>query len=612
MTPHPYPLRFAALAMLLSVAAVSAQSAPLVRPAELANARSMAFRSVPRDEATIQTTIDELADHAQRGEALPRVWVYFRDKEIATSDDLVEALWDAEVALDPREADRRERRNAPLDFYDLPIPADYLSAVEALGKVHRISRWLNAASVLVTEEAARQIAELPFVAKIVPVRAAASSRGWTSDAAPNQDSDSDRRTRHWGDPFDYGLSRPQLEQINVIAAHAAGLSGNGVVVAMFDTGFFHDHLAFQQLVSEGRLLAQYDFINDDEETQNEPEDVEWQHSHGTATWSALGGFYPGELVGPAYGATFVLAKTEDVLNETPIEEDNWVAAAEWASGLGAEVISSSLTYVDWYQYEDMDGDTAPITIAADLGPSRGLLTVSSAGNLGAADWYYIGAPADGDSVLSVGAVDLDNQLAYWSSHGPTFDGRTKPDVVALGVDTYCGIPNTFGEDFYWSSGTSLSCPLVGGAAALLFEARPTWSPIDVRDALRNSGDSAKTPDNDRGWGLIDVMAALSYPAAAPGPDGAVLGAPKLRVSPNPGTDRFRFEWRQPDESTDGLVVRVFDATGREVARADGPPGASFLEWDGVGVSGSQLPAGVYLARVRSGDWEATSRVVKTR
>ena len=260
----------------------------------------------------------------------------------------------------------------------------------------------------------------------------------------------------------------------------------------------------------------------------------------------------------------------------------------------------------------MDGDTAPITIAADLGPSRGFLTVASAGNLGGAEWYYVGAPADGDSVLTVGAVDLDNEVAYWSSRGPSFDGRTKPDVVALGVDTYCAIPPSFGEDFYWISGTSLSCPLVAGAAALVFEAQPTWSAISVRDALRYSGDSTKTPDNDRGWGLIDVMRAVSFPAAAPELETPVVGAPKLTVSPNPSPDRFRFEWQQPGPAGRSVVVQVLDATGREVARTEAPAGASSIEWNGNGASGAPLPAGVYLARVHSGEWQATARIVKTR
>lgn len=611
MAAHPSPLRFAAFAALVCVVAAPALSAELVRPATLIDAGSMAFRSAARDEGEIQTTIRELEEHARRNEALPRVWVYFRDKEIDSSEDLVRALHAVEADLNPREADRRQRRNAPLDYYDLPIPDEYMSALAGFGTVHRTSRWLNAVSMVVTVEDARRIAELPFVAKLVPVRSAASSHGWVSDAAPTG-RDPQPPFRGLGDPLEYGLSRAQLEQINVIEAHANGLSGAGVTVAVFDTGFYHDHPAFQQAISEGRLLAQYDFVKDDEETQNEEGDPDSQHSHGTYTWSALGGFYSGELVGPAYGASFILAKTEDIETETPIEEDNWIAAAEWASGLGAELISSSLTYTSWYEYEDMDGDTAPITIAADLGPSRGFLTVASAGNLGGAEWYYVGAPADGDSVLTVGAVDLDNEVAYWSSRGPSFDGRTKPDVVALGVDTYCAIPPSFGEDFYWISGTSLSCPLVAGAAALVFEAQPTWSAISVRDALRYSGDSTKTPDNDRGWGLIDVMRAVSFPAAAPELETPVVGAPKLTVSPNPSPDRFRFEWQQPGPAGRSLIVQVLDATGREVARTEAPAGASSIQWNGNGASGAPLPAGVYLARVHSGEWQATARIVKTR
>lgn len=569
-----------------------------------------AFGARLEDGVATERTRRELEARAARGESLPRVWVYFRDKGVMSSEDLRISLERAAARLDPREADRRVRRGAPLDFHDLPVPPEYLSQLEAAGaRVHRVSRWLNAASVELPLSRFDAVANHPVVARLTPVRGAGSARGWFSSAPPGA-TGAPRAEVRGADPFDYGPSRPQLEQIAVIPAHVQGLSGAGVIVAIFDTGFYRDHPTFQAAINQGRLLAQYDFVKNDGETQNEPGDPDSQHHHGTYTWSALGGFTPGELIGPAHGATFILAKTEDIESETPIEEDNWIAAAEWASGLGAEVISTSLSYSDWYTYENMDGDTAPITIAADLGPSRGFLTVVSAGNLGSAEWHYITAPADGDSVLSVGAVDLQNEVASWSSRGPSFDGRIKPEVVALGVDTYCAIPPSFGEDYFWVSGTSLACPLVGGAAALLCEAHPNWTPMMIRGALLASADQSQTPDNDRGHGLIDLAAALAVPAATPEPAAPSTAVPGVRVFPNPSAGEFTFSWSRPVPAGTALSLRVFDASGREIGEREVSAGSS-VTWDGSDANGDPAPAGVYLARLTVGEWVATVRVVRT-
>ena len=600
------------LLLLLAVATASVFANPAVSALVNDPGTNPAFGVRARDMDSTRRTIEEMGSCAERGAELPRVWVYFTDKGIDSSEELRSALDLHADRLDPREADRRTRRNAPLDFYDLPIPTDYLAALEERGgRIHRVSRWLNAASIEVSPEELPEIGELDFVARLVPVRGASSSHGWISSAPPESGRSSPGSGTTQG-ALDYGLSLPQVEQIRAVEAHADGLSGAGVIVAIFDTGFHRDHQVFQTAINEGRLLAQYDFVKDDGETQNEPGDAATQDFHGTYTWSTLGGYFPGELIGPAYGASFLLAKTEDIESETPIEEDNWVAAAEWASDLGADLISTSLSYTAWYQYEDMDGDTAPITIAADLCPTRGLITFASAGNLGAAEWHYVGAPADGDSVIAVGAVDLANEIAYWSAHGPTYDGRIKPDVVALGVDTYCAVPPSFGEDYFWVSGTSLSCPLVGGAAALVLEAHPDWTPMMLRGALTSTADTHDSPDNDRGWGLIDTYAAIRSPASAPELVAGTLGTPAVRVLPNPSAGRFEFQWTRPHVTDEPLSLRIFDVTGKEVFRTESVPGATTISWSGRDLEAQPLPAGVYLARISSGDWSATTRLVRTR
>ena len=215
--------------------------------------------------------------------------------------------------------------------------------------------------------------------------------------------------------LNYGSSLAQMEQVNVPVLHDLGYNGTGIIVAMFDTGYRKDHEAFALAFSESRVLAEYDFIFDDFETQNEDGiDAFNQHDHGTYTWSTLGGAMDNRLYGPAYGASFILAKTEDVRSETQVEEDNWVAAMEWADSIGADVVSSSLAYSDWYSYSDFDGETAVTTIAANTATSLGIVVCNAMANSGPG-YGTLHAPADAFEILSCGAVDVNGVIASFSS-----------------------------------------------------------------------------------------------------------------------------------------------------------------------------------------------------
>jgi subtilisin family serine protease len=220
--------------------------------------------------------------------------------------------------------------------------------------------------------------------------------------------------------------------------------------------------------------------------------------------SNAGGYTPGTLIGAAYGADFIVARTELMADEVTWEEDNWVAAAEWADGLGADIISTSLGYFDWYEYSDLDGNTAVITLAADLAVSRGIAVFCSAGNERNKQFYYITPPADGDSVMAVGAVDRNGNLTAFSSAGPTYDGRIKPDIVALGSGVYSAVEL---GGYTYRSGTSFAAPLAAGAGALLLEMYPDWSPLDLRQVLIGSADKYEIPDNFYGYGLPDIFKA---------------------------------------------------------------------------------------------------------
>jgi hypothetical protein len=288
--------------------------------------------------------------------------------------------------------------------------------------------------------------------------------------------------------------------------HDIWIDGTGIVCGMVDDGYdWRTHIAMKNT----RVLGEYDFINKDSVTQNEGDDPYAQDSHGTLTFSTFAGFREGSLIGPAFNASFWLAKTEVHNSEMPVEEDYWAQGLEWLEGKGAAVVSSSLGYSTFddstgYHYDkgDFDGKTAVTSRAARLG-----VVVSTAmGNEGNSPGTLL-APADADSIVSVGAINYDGLIASFSSNGPTNDNRIKPDIVAPGVRVYCATKDgdsTFGV----ASGTSLSTPLASGVAALVRSARPELTPVQVRNALRSTADNAATPDSRYGWGRIDAWKAV--------------------------------------------------------------------------------------------------------
>jgi len=441
-----------------------------------------------------------------RPDATHVVWVYFRDK-----GDAGARLAEGRNALSSRSLDRRSRRGGdrPLvGFEDIPPTADYVQTVERrVERIRHVSRWLNAVSVEANGSQIAALAAMPFVRRLDVVRGYRRGRMEPSVSTLR----SLVREKSSTPPIDYGSSFGQLEQINVPAVHDRGLHGEGVVIAVFDTGFRNlRHEVFRRL----KILDRRDFVNGDRNVSNLRD--RGDGDHGARVLSVLGGFAGGELVGPAYGATFLLAKTEDTESETPIEEDNWAAAAEWAEARGADVISSSLGYLDFdspfadYSFEDMDGVTAVTTIAAQMAAERGVVVVASAGNQGFdLEHNTLGAPADGDLVLSIGAVDSFGARADFSSVGRTADGRIKPDVMAQGVLVKTANPRTR-DQYLLSDGTSFSCPLAAGVAALVLQAHPDW-PVDrVRRAMRSTADGAAHPDRLMGWGVLDALEAVTF------------------------------------------------------------------------------------------------------
>ena len=417
-----------------------------------------------------------------------RIWVYFEDKDHSTKKKISDRA---------RKRRSKSVMNKTAYWYDLKVSENYTARLKKLGfPILNQSRWLNAVTISCELDDIELLKSLKFVKKIEPVHLMKKKKH--SEISNFYDQNRS---------FLYGNSQAQMEQINAINAHDMGYFGQGVRVLYIDTGFNLEHEAFDSI----QVISQYDFINSDSETANETEQ-EFQNNqdeHGSLCLSVLSGFKEGQLIGPAFKSEFLLAKTEIVDQEIQQEEDNYVAALEWGEALGADVACASLGYVDWYSYEDLDGDTAPTSRAVDIASSLGVLCVNSAGNSGNDDWYYIITPADADSVLSVGSVNSEGILSSFSSHGPSYDGRIKPEVCAMGSSTFCIRPGTNSE-YRYASGTSLSAPLAGGVAAVILSANYNWNAMEVRNAIMKTASMAEAPNNSYGYGIINTLDAIQY------------------------------------------------------------------------------------------------------
>lgn len=419
------------------------------------------------------------------------------------------ALWRRSKVLPPEQL---------LDERDLPVSPQHLRALEAQGyRIRAVSRWLNAVSVLASESQLAGLRSLPFVRQATPVR---TLQHPPIELRPAFLQRAIRKTenRH---TLDYGSSLTQLTNIKVAEVHDLGIDGSGIIVGIIDNGF-NNHTVHEAM-KDIRVLDEYDFIHRIKSTEHQSWEGSTQGQHGALTLSALAGFKEGILVGPAYGASLILAKTEMDSVEVPAEEDLFVEALEWMEQQGADVVSSSLGYIAWYTYDSLDGQTAITTKAAKIAASKGVLLVTAMGNEGPLrSGGFTGtmiAPADADSIISVGATYSDGEIAAFSSTGPTADGRIKPEVVAQGVGVVSANGSTIGG-YSFASGTSLSTPLVAGAAALVFSSNPGLTPMEVREALINTATqiddptdpsrNADYPNNYYGYGWVNARAAITY------------------------------------------------------------------------------------------------------
>ncbi len=439
-----------------------------------------------------------------------QVWIFFNDKGSEADSYLLKPG----SVVSEKSLQRRSKvftSYALLENTDLPVSASYIKQVQSAGfKLKQKSKWFNGVSGYASVSVLNVISTLPFVKQIDLVACLPKNYEKTESDFTIDVSKSIQNKIQSPNLLDYGNSSSQVQQINVHEVHNLGYTGQGVTVCVMDAGF---NRLTHEVFSTMNIIAAYDFVNNDPGVGDSTD--MGGGSHGTQTLSAIGGFKEGKLVGPAFGANFILAKTENTDSETPIEEDNWIAALEWADSIGVDVTSTSLGYFGYdapfvgYTWENMDGNTARITIAADLAVKKGIVVVNSAGNEGFNSTHNtLAAPSDGDSVIAVGSVTSSGTRSSFSSVGNTVDGRIKPDIMAMGSSVTLASPIN-DTRYSTASGTSFSCPLAAGVAALILNAKPDLTPIQVRDALRNSASRNQNPDREYGWGIINALNAIN-------------------------------------------------------------------------------------------------------
>lgn len=475
--------------------------------------------------------------------------------------------------LSSKAIQRRAKQNIAIDETDLPVVPRYIDSVRAAGNVIVLdeSKWLNQVCIQTTDSAAlAKINSFSFVVTTQPVkRIARITKRSETEEKVSKDKFNEKISnitsptsaqQIFGDHYSYGNSFAQIHIHNGEYLHNKGFHGEGMLIAIIDAGFYHYKTlpAFDSVNQRNQVIETYDFV-DNEVSVNE------DHPHGMMCFSIIAANLPGQMVGTCPNADFLLYRSEDASSESPVEEQYWIAAAERADSVGADVITTSLGYdlfdnpVFDYTYADMNGRTTPIAKAATMAARKGMIVLAAAGNEGDNSWHFITTPADADSILTVAAVDTSGNVASFSSYGPSSDGRIKPTVASVGVET--AISSTTGP-IVTGSGTSFATPNLAGLVTCLWQAFPDFTNMQIIQEVQKSSSIYNNPDNRIGYGIPDFKKAfddlnqqeiLKHAAT-------ILANNNIKIYPNPAKDQFTVLIK-PENTATG-TFSLYDATGK--------------------------------------------------
>jgi serine protease AprX len=516
--------------------------------------------------------------------------------------------------LSNKSIERRTKQNIEIDSTDLPVTASYIDSLSKLPTIRILnhSKWFNQVLISLTDTTQLlQISQFSFVRLYEPVnnslRKKIQSRVSGIQAGVYQCTSEPAGT-FGPDTLKYGASQGQIYIHNGEYLHQQGFHGEGMTIAMLDDGFnnYLANPAFDSIRNENRILGTYDFVNLKVSVNEEDQ-------HGANCFSIIAANIPGTLVGSAPAANYWLFKTEDITSETPVEEENWVAAAEFSDSAGVDLISTSLGYgyfddsIYNLDYEKRNGHTSLVSRAANFAVAKGMIVTASAGNSGgtAGEQKYILCPADGDSVYAVGSTDITGTIANSSSWGPNSSGQIKPDGVSVGEGAYF-----VGSDGNVSSGsgTSYSNPNLAGLITCLWQAFPEFASYEILNAVRLSSNLYSNPNNRYGYGLPDFEKAFTIlqdkKLAA---YNHLLGNDWIRVFPVPFQQSFNLLIKP---SVSGIAnLQLLDVSGKTIMERSISISADQLQLTEFEISQS-LATGIYFIRYVDQKESRTLKLVK--
>jgi hypothetical protein len=513
------------------------------------------------------------------GKAQNYYWVAFTDK-----NDSRFSISNPEEFLSERAIERRLKQGINIDSLDLPVNQEYIDAVVNIGAEYiHSSKWLNGVTVKALFNSFENKAiELPFVKEVQLTKIT----GTKSAFRKFDEHDSGLV------PIDtslYGRSVYQTSTLNGQFLHNQNYNGEGIQIAVLDAGFYNANIysAMDSLWANNQILGTRDFVDPQS-------DIFQTHYHGMSVLSCMGGNEPGKLIGTATKASYWLVRSEDAGSEYLIEEDNWVAAAEFVDSAGVDIINSSLGYYEFddpamnHTYADMNGNTTRVTQGANIAASKGILVVSSAGNEGNDKWKYIIAPADGTHVLGVGAVGMDSIPAFFTSFGPAYGGAVKPNVTAIGLRA---VAQRADGAIGYINGTSFSGPVVAGMAASLWQANPHATSKQLKAALELSAHLYENPDSLMGYGLPDMRWAdilLKNLSAT-----EFKKSKKWLAFPNPVNDRLILK-NQSMLNPGEIFIEMYSVDGKLIKKWV-KQGASQIELRNL----QSVPSGILILKISS-------------
>jgi len=506
--------------------------------------------------------------------------------------------------LSEKAVERRIKQNISFGDDDIPVSEAYVKEIHNTGvKILTRSRWFNIVTIEATSDKISQISSLPFVSNIKRLSSRTDKKSVEKIDKFNTKNQvlpiPVLKAQMQGDLYNYGAALNQISQLNGTYLHNNGFSGQGMTIAVLDAGFnsVNTMACFDSLRKNNQIKGTRDFAQPGNNVYGTS-----MHSHGTQVLSCMGANISGQMVGTAPKANYWLLRTEVGEFERIIEEYFWVSGAEFADSIGADLINSSLGYIGFddepmsHTYADLNGNTAFITRGADKASEKGILVVNSAGNDGSNPFKYIGAPADGDSVLTVGSVTSSGNRSGFSSVGPTYDRRIKPTVVAQGSSS--ALYTTYG--FSYGVGTSFASPIICGMTACLWQSRPGFTNMQIIEAIKTSASQFSRPDSLLGYGIPNYGAAFTILSVKkPVVDKNIV------VYPNPVTDRVTISL--PSAVQGKYTIEIVNLQGMKVYSFS----ANDNSMRSVQVNNlGNLASGVYLIKLLTNSMLYTGKFIK--